>query len=145
MVVRYFDINIKRRLLGLEEIAQADALSIFNIWNKLFEQLNIPTKNIIGYASDITSVMFGHKSGISTLFKNINPQILILGCTCHLLHLCSSQAAEKLPSTVEQFIYDIYNHFAHSCKRKLNYKKSWDLWKSKHTSYCVRDKPGGCH
>ena len=44
-------------------------------------------------------------------------------CLCHSAHLCASHACKKLPRAIEDFIRDIYSHFAHSAKRLSEYKK----------------------
>lgn len=80
-------------------------------------------KNLLGFAADNASVMMGQIGGVQTLFKNILPNIFILGCVCHSFHLCSSAAAKKLPRSLEEFIRSIYNYFAHSSKRKESFEE----------------------
>jgi hypothetical protein len=46
---------------------------------------------------------------------------------CHRLDLCSSAAAKTLPSSTEQFLQDIYNHFSRSAKRKFRFKHHQEL------------------
>lgn len=74
--------------------------------------------------------MMGQKSSVRTRFQELNPDIITLGCICHSLHLCSSKATIKLPKSVEEFVRNLYNHFANSPKRTNNleeYQKFLDL------------------
>lgn len=52
------------------------------------------------------------KQNLKKLYK-----IFVLGCVCHSFHLCSSEAAKKLPSYLEDLVRGVYNYFAHSSKR----------------------------
>ena len=45
-----------------------------------FDELNIPTANIVGYSSDTTNVMFGQYNFISEL-----PHVQIVKCSCRLI------------------------------------------------------------
>lgn len=71
----------------------------------------------LGFAADNATVMMGHLTGLKARFKEILPNIVIIGCTCHSLHLCASYAAKKLPTAIEQFIRDIYSYLSNSAKR----------------------------
>lgn len=61
--------------------------------------------------------MMGHLNVLKAKFKEILPNIVVIGCTCHSLHLCASYATKKLPSCIEHFVRDIYSYFANSSKR----------------------------
>ncbi|XP_043270179.1 uncharacterized protein [Venturia canescens] len=59
----------------------------------------------------------GSISGVQARFKQIIPNLFVLGCVCHSFNLCSSAAAQKLPRSLEDMIRSIYNYFAHSSNR----------------------------
>lgn len=65
--------------------------------------------------------MMGKRNGVFAIFKEELPHIFWMGCICHSIDLCSSDAADVLLSTIEQFVHDVYNYFAHSAKRKNKY------------------------
>ena len=48
--------------------------------SKVFNELNIPMANIVGYSSDTTNVMFGKYNFISEL-----PHVQIVKCSCRLI------------------------------------------------------------
>lgn len=59
----------------------------------------------------------GNKMGVQAKFREINPNIIVIGCICHSMHLCASAAAEKLPKSIEEFLRSTINHFSNSSKR----------------------------
>lgn len=78
---------------------------------------------MIGFAADNASVMMGNKSGVQSKFRNINPNIIVMGCICHSLHLCASAAAAHLPKSVEEFLRNVINNFSNSPKKVESFKE----------------------
>lgn len=97
----------------------------------LFEKWEIPIKNMIGFASDNASVMVGNKGGVRKLLQKDIPNLYVIGCISHSLHLCSSAAARKLPANIENLARNIYLFFAHSTKRQLEFKELQELFSTK--------------
>ncbi|CAH1106766.1 unnamed protein product [Psylliodes chrysocephalus] len=125
IIVRYFS-QIEKKVdsfFGLIEVVSATADSIFKAVISLIEKLNIPIANIIGFSSDNASVMMGHINGVKAKFMEIIPNIFVMGCLSHSMHLCASKACAKLPNEVEDFARNIYNYFAHSAKRQHDFKE----------------------
>lgn len=60
---------------------------------------------MIGYAADNAAVMMGNIGGLKR--KRTVPNLFVMGCICHSLRLCSSNACLILPRTVE----DPQTHF----------------------------------
>lgn len=120
LVVRYYDELLKKvrdSFFGLIKLESCNAESIFLAIQSHLAEYDIPVQNLIGFAADNASVMQGNKTGIQKRFREILPNIYTLGCVCHSLHLCASAAANKLPSSVEDFVRNIYNYFSNSSKR----------------------------
>lgn len=115
--------KVQDRFLDLLEVQEETAQGLFNlIKHNILDKHKIPYKNIIGFAADNAAVMMGSITGVQAFFKKISPDIVVMGCTCHSLHLCASHAAKKLPSSVEQLAKDIYSYFSHSSKRSNELK-----------------------
>jgi hypothetical protein len=127
LTVRYFDITIKSQFLCLLEVPQADAKTLFDVIMAKFNDLKINFSNEIGYGADNANVMTGEVSGLKARMKKINPHIFSMGCVCHSLDLCSSAAAKTLPSSIKQFLQDVYNHFSRNAKRKFRFKHHQEL------------------
>lgn len=129
ITVRYFDdIKTVSRFFGLVEVPFATAKHLFDAVKGLLDQLRIPITNIIGYGADNANTMMGSKSGLKKLFEDEVPSIFVMGCICHSLDLCSSSAAKKLPPGIEGLVHDVYNHFAHSAKRKTIFAKAQEMF-----------------
>ena len=122
----YFDMQSfesKYFLLDLVELVDSTANGIYLATKQVFLELHIPMENIIGYSSDTTNVMFGEHNSFAQLLKAEYPNIFIVKCSCHLIHLVSSYAALKLPKSLEDLCRDIYNHFHRSSKRQDVYQQ----------------------
>lgn len=117
VVVRFYDKPWADEFLGMIRVKSSSADDLFTEIIKLLTELDIPLKNMIGFAADNTNVMMGNISGVQAKFRELLPNIFILGCVCHSFHLCASAATKKLPRNLEDFIRNIYNYFAHSSKR----------------------------
>ncbi|KAJ8943785.1 hypothetical protein NQ314_009652 [Rhamnusium bicolor] len=76
-----------------------------------FDKYNIPPTNINGFGSDGCNVMMGEYNSVSSRFKELCPDIFILKCICHSLHLCSSQACKSLSRATEDLARNIYTFF----------------------------------
>ena len=110
-------------LLDMVELVDGTANGIYLATKQVFLELHIPMENIIGYSSDTTNVMFGEHNSVTQMLKAEYPNIFIVKCSCHLIHLVSSYAALKLPKSLEDLCRDIYNHFHRSSKRQDVYQQ----------------------
>ncbi|XP_074027797.1 zinc finger protein 862-like [Leptinotarsa decemlineata] len=132
VIIRFHDnVSIKDRFLGLIEVENGTAKGLFETVLKLLKDNNITIENMTGLGADNCSVMMGHKVGVQTKFREINPKIIVMGCICHSLHLCASAAAVKLPKSVEEFLRKIINHFSNSTKRIEGFKEYLEFLKIK--------------
>ncbi|XP_026736365.1 uncharacterized protein LOC113499954 [Trichoplusia ni] len=124
LVVRYAKMNrIKDCFLALIPLEEANAPTLFEHIVIFFRSNNIPYKdNLIGFASDGANVMMGRNNSVVTLLQNEIPNIFILKCACHSLHLCASYACAQLPRFIEDLVRDIYNYFSSSPKRVAEFK-----------------------
>ncbi|XP_037789956.1 uncharacterized protein LOC119585357 [Penaeus monodon] len=59
------------------------------------------------------------------------PGLSVFRCICHSVHLCASEAAKILPRQCEDLIRHIYTYFAHSAKRKYEFKQFQTLFELK--------------
>lgn len=97
----------------------------------LFKSFNIPIENLIAFASDNASVMVGKKGGVQALLKKDVPNLFVLGCVCHSMHLCSSAASKHIPRYVEKLARNINSYFCHSAKRVSEFKELQELFNVK--------------
>ena len=45
------------------------------------------------------------------------PILFVLGCSCHCIHVCASDASKQLPIEMEDFCQDVYGYICRSPKR----------------------------
>ena len=67
--------------------------------------------------------MKGCHNSVLTRIKDVQPHVLDIGCICHLANLCCQQGVKQLPLPVDELLIDVYYHFAHSAKRKEQYRE----------------------
>lgn len=97
----YFDTECfqsKQILLDMVEVEDLTAAGIYSAFKGVFQTLNIPMDNIIGYSSDTTNVMFGSQNSVSQLLKSDVRHVHVVKCSCHLIHLASSSFTLHLSS-----------------------------------------------
>ena len=65
--------------------------------------------------------MMGQHNSVASRMREMFPNIVIVNCKCHSLHLCASDAAKALPKACEDLVRNVYNHFSVSAKRSAEY------------------------
>ena len=129
-------------MLNLEE---TDALYIFNQIKSFFLSKNLNFNSLIHFGSDGASTMtgnfiylficffinlyliliiilyiIGHRNGVSTRIKKLNPFISSNHCIAHRLHLAGKDASSKVLyfKNYEKVLHKIYSYFSRSYKRQ---------------------------
>lgn len=123
VAVRFFDDEMGRVRdyhFALVELEVATSEKLFSVICNLFKDNQIRIENLLGFASDNASVMMGDIKGVKARFLEILPNLFVMPCISHSLHLCASKACKVLPNDLEKLCHDIYNYFAHSAKRQKN-------------------------
>lgn len=70
---------------------------------------SVPWSNCIAFCADNTSVMLGQYKGVSAFIKKKNQQVIVHGCTCHLIYLAAQKASKELIGLkVEEFLVELY-------------------------------------
>lgn len=84
---------------------------IFVFFVSFYRQNEIPWANVVCFESDNCNVMKGKDKGVVALIRKEQPNVLNLGCICHLTNLCNVAAMKSLPFSVDELLVDIYYHF----------------------------------
>jgi hypothetical protein len=104
--------------LSLIEVKACTAQALFDAVKGLLDQNTIPYNHLVGFGADNANVMMGDRNGVKAIMKTLNPHIFVWDVVAtRYTYICACHAAEKLPSSVELFMRDIYLHFAHSTQR----------------------------
>jgi hypothetical protein len=123
IIVQYWDKNeIKSSFIDLIEAHNCSANKLYNLFRQAFLEKKVPLDNITGFCSDTTNVMMGTRHSFATLLKAELPHVVIVKCSCHMIHLCASNACLQLPKSIEDLCRNVYNHFNRGSKRQDLYK-----------------------
>lgn len=127
VVVRLLDFNVyevRDEFLCLIDISDGSALGVYNTIKQFFSEHSIPfEKNLVGFAADGASAMFGSKHSVKVLFENDIPYLYSMKCICHSLALVASYATQKIPDSIEKLVREIYTYFMYSFKRQSEFKQ----------------------
>lgn len=127
IMIKYYSTKRKEiittfyRIILLEK---CDAESLFTVVKRQLLNDNLILNNLIGVGVDGANVMVGQHHSFATLLKKEIPDVVIIKCICHSLHLCAEKACQTLPKRLEFFIREVHNYFSHSPKRITEYRKS---------------------
>lgn len=130
IMVRYFSFKKKKLLTTfyrIVKIVDATATGIHSALKLQLEADGLSLKNLVGIGVDGANVMVGVNHSVSSLLKEEVPDIVIIKCICHSLHLCAENAAETLPRQLEYLVREAHNWFSNSPKRKDEYKKLYKV------------------
>lgn len=72
---------------------------------------------VIEIATDETNFMAGKVNSLSTLLRNGNPELTLVRCVCHSLHLATNKAAELVPTVITFIIRETHTWFFTNPKR----------------------------
>ena len=127
VLVRYYDQNLGKIVTSLLSLPSCEGAStgenIFQLLNKEIDDWEL----CVGFCSDNASVMTGKNNGVAAHIKSENPAVFINGCTCHLIHLAASKAADKIPVKIDSLLIDMYYYLDKSTKRQKKLKAIQEL------------------
>lgn len=131
LVVSYFDEaegKICTLLLTVLECNDNTGEGIFKMLNAELKDKNISWKNCLSFSCDNANTMMGRWKGVAAFVKEVQPSIVIQGCSCHLIHLAAKKAAAELKKVnVEHFFVELYYFLDKSSKRKNCFKLCQEL------------------
>lgn len=107
----------------LEDAESADAKTITKtIFNKL-EKFELDKKGLCALVSDGAAVMTGVKSGVATLFKKENPQVISVHCICHRLALACTDTLQNVGyiKNVHTWLMQLWNMLQKSPKKMASF------------------------
>lgn len=118
IVVRYFVplVGVKVKVLDISSEPGETSEIIFELIKKVVNEYKVQ-KKIIAFCGDNAKVNFGGltRGGTNNVFyrmKEINPNLIGIGCTAHITHNAIKKACDvALPFDIEHIIVKIYSHF----------------------------------
>lgn len=116
--------KVTTELLSIPDLKECStAANILELIIKELDRFKVPLRNCSAFMSDNAAVMVGAKGGVSTLLKKAQPDMISLGCGCHLINLAVKKATSALPLKIDELLTDVYYYFHHSEKRVLEFSK----------------------
>lgn len=120
LIIRYFckEDGVQTKLLNLFESPTEKSTDIAVALVSKIKNFEMDTKNIIAYCGDNANVNFGSNQSVYTELKKNNPELIDIGCCCHVLHNAIKKASTCLKYDLEILVLKIYNEFSCHTKRK---------------------------
>lgn len=118
IVIKYLDHELQRIITALWEIIpifheyenghDADAQHIYGIIRNSFLKDNVPLGNLVAFGSDGCHTMMGPNNSVAQRFSRDHPNIQIIKCPSHCLHLCAEYSTRRLPADVLKFCSSVH-------------------------------------
>ncbi|KAK3889045.1 hypothetical protein Pcinc_006921 [Petrolisthes cinctipes] len=115
------------RLVPLKD---ATANTIYKTVKSCLQEDNLSIAKLIGIGTDGASSMVGKNHSLFTLLKNDNPEITLVRCVCHSLHLAAAKACEVLPTILTFLVRETHSWFSSSPKRMHEYQELFKVLES---------------
>lgn len=81
----------------------------------------------IGIGTDGASSMVGCLYSLITLLRIGNPNITLIKCECHSLHLVESKSCDELSTVIDFTVKETHTWFANSAERRQTYTKLYEV------------------
>lgn len=102
MYVRYFSQKAQTiPYLGIIPIVCTTGESLFVTINNYLKPNNIDIHDCIGLGKDGANSFSGDANLVFSRFRDVNPDIQFIKCTCHSLALCGGKTFSSLPDFLD--------------------------------------------
>lgn len=113
--------GVKYKFMDMFEVSSGTADNLYNSLKECILSKGIPLENLVGFSSDTTNVMVGEYNSVFSHLKKDCPDIALIKCACHQIHLAASKACLKLPAHIEDLLRFISSYFSRSFGRQKSY------------------------
>lgn len=144
MMIRFFSKkknDLVTTFYRIVKVTDCDATSLYNLICSTLQEDGLRVEMLVGIGLDGTNVMIGRNHSLAALLKQKLPDLIVIKCTSHSLHLCAEKAAATLPRQLEFLIRETHNWFAYSSKRLDAYR---DLYETMNNSRNPKKIAGFC-
>ena len=112
--VRYYNLRLKKictQFLGSIPVSSATAEALYEAIKSFFKASGINYKQCFALGTDDAANLCGHRHSLYTLLKQDIPDLLLIKCVCHSLHLVCCNANEKMPSCLAYMLRETFKWF----------------------------------
>lgn len=124
--VRYYSPShnkIVSQFLGLIPVTSTTAVSLYQHIKDFFSEICVSLTQCFAIGTDGASNLCGRNHSVYQLMKQDIPNLILMKCTCHSLHLACSHASDEMPSNIDYMLRETYNWFHRSALRREDYMK----------------------
>lgn len=104
------------RFIALPTANEGSSAAIFNKIDECLTSRGLLYECMVSFNSDTCNVMKGRRNGVVRHLREKQPNLVDLGCICHLENLALKSALKSLPIAVDTLLVDINTHFYLSIK-----------------------------
>lgn len=129
VIVRFFSHKARQVVTTFYRIIKVTECDAKSVHDSIVNQLKVDglkIENLIGIGVDGANVMVGKHNSVTAILKRDLPDLIIVKCVSHSLHLCAEKAAELLPRQLEFLVRETHNWFSYSPKRLDDYKALYE-------------------
>lgn len=129
IVIRYFSKNtgINTKLLSFYEANSEKSNDIAESLKTKLEGRNLHLANVTSFSADNANVNFGSKKSVFVELKKTNPDMIGMGCLCHIIHNSFKNALKLLKLDIENIVIRVFNEFSSSTKKTTSLKEIFDF------------------
>ncbi|KAH6937014.1 hypothetical protein HPB50_025103 [Hyalomma asiaticum] len=100
---------VKRgKLTALQELhGEATGRKIGNLVLDALKSRGILVENCIAFSADNANVKVGKKNGVVAVIKEVQENVIVIGCPCHVIYLAAEKRAACLPVKFSEVLVDI--------------------------------------
>ena len=112
--VRYYNIRLNKictQFLGLITVSSVTAEALYEAIKSFFEVSGIKYKQCFALGTDGAANLCGHRHSQFTLLKQVIPDVLLIKCLCHLLHLVCCNTDKEMLSCLEYMLRETFDWF----------------------------------
>lgn len=129
MIIRYYSESKQRVVTSLYRLVLIESAAAECVAKAVLDCLKedkFPFDKLIGIGVDGANAMVGCNHSVATILREKIPNLVVIRCICHSLHLAASHASEVLPRQLDFMVRETFKWFKRSTKRQIDYR---DLYK----------------
>ena len=115
--MRYYITRLNKicaQFLGLITVSSVTAEALYEAIKSFFEVSGIKYKQCFALRTDGAANLSGHRHSIYTLLGQVIPDLLLIKCLCHSLHLVCCNANKEMLSCLEYRLRQTFDWFHRS-------------------------------
>ncbi|CAL1674544.1 unnamed protein product [Lasius platythorax] len=124
LMMRYFSESKKKIVTTFYRLIEIKAGTSDAIAEAVLHQLKtdgLKPEKLLGLGVDGASVNVGRHHSVTTILREINPELIVITCICHSFHLAAEATCKALPRHLDFMVRETHSWFSHSTKRQLEY------------------------